>query len=216
MSLPTPYYEADGITIYCGDCRDILPEINADVLVTDPPYGMDFVSSWTTHRPIANDKDTSARDDALALWGDRPALVFGTWRVARPAQTRQVITWLKSSVGPGMGDLSLPWGCATEEIYVIGTGWHGTRRPNFIATSEQRGNPYGHSAVFGHPTPKPVELMRWLIECAPAGIVVDPFAGVGATAIAAKQLGRLAIGIELEERYCEMAVKRLSQGVLNL
>lgn len=217
MSLPKPYYDEDGITIYCGDCREITPWIDGDVMVTDPPYGMAYVSSWTTRRPVANDQDATARDAALSLWGnERPAIVFGTWRVARPIGTRQVITWCKESIGPGMGDLSLPWGCATEEIYVLGTGWTGTRRANFIGTSEQRGGTVGIAALLGHPTPKPVELMVRLLECAPAGMVADPFMGVGATLLAAKLLGRNAIGIEIEERYCEIAVRRLAQKELAL
>ena len=213
-----PYYSDDAVTIYHGDCREIeawRPPIGA-VLVTDPPYGMAFESSWTTRRPIAGDRDTSVRDFVMSVWGDRPAIVFGTWRVARPAATRQVITWFKSSVGPGMGDLSLPWGCATEEIYVLGDGWHGTRRPNLIETSEQRGNPYGSAALLGHPTPKPVGLIESLLRCAPPGIVVDPFLGSGSTLMAAKQLGRRAIGIEIEERYCEIAARRCAQEVLAL
>jgi site-specific DNA-methyltransferase (adenine-specific) len=209
-----PYYEHAGITIYHGDCREVLPHVQADVLVTDPPYGMAFVSSKTTRRPITNDHDSSARDEVLAVWGERPALVFGNWRVPRPPATRQLITWFKSSVGPGMGDLSLPWGSATEEIYVLGNGWRGERRANFIETSEQRGNPYGASALLGHPTPKPVGLMEWLLQCAPNGVVLDPFAGVGATLLAAKNLGRRAIGVEIEERYCEIAARRLAQEIL--
>ncbi len=215
MSLPTPYYEHAGIIIYQGDCRDILPHITADVIVTDPPYGMFFVSSKTTRRPILNDNDTAARDFVLGIMRI-PAAVFGTWRMPRPAKTRQVLTWFKSSVGPGMGDLSMPWGCATEEIYILGDGWTGARRPNLIVTFEQRGNPYGAAALLGHPTPKPVGLMMQLIECAPKGVVCDPFMGVGATLLACVALGRRAIGIEIEERYCEIAVKRLAQEVLPL
>ena len=210
-----PYYDEDGVTIYHGDCLAIDVWLAADVLVTDPPYGMSFVSAWTKERrPIANDKDASARDRVLGLWGERPAVVFGTWRVPRPAATRQLVTWIKASVGPGMGDLSFPWGSATEEIYVLGDGWRGSRRPNYIVTTEQRGNPYGAAALLGHPTPKPTRLMAQFIECAPDGIIADPFAGVGGTLLAARALGRRAIGVELEERYCEMAAKRLSQREL--
>lgn len=211
-----PYYDQGGITIYHGDCREIDAWLAADVLITDPPYGMSFVSSWTSRRrPVAGDRDEGVRDAALEMWGgSRPAAVFGTWRVPRPAGTRQVVTWFKASIGPGMGDLSLPWGCATEEIYILGSGWRGVRRPNLITTTEQRGNPYGASALLGHPTPKPVELMEQILACAPPGVVADPFMGVGATALACAAAGVPFIGIEIEERYCEIAARRLAQGVL--
>ena len=214
--MTKPYYEHGGITLFCGDCLEITDWTSADVLVCDPPYGMDFVSSKTTQRPIAGDKTPEVRDRALALWGAKPAAVFGNWKVPRPPQTRQLVTWYKASVGPGMGDLAMPWGSATEEIYICGEGWSGRRRPNLITTNEQRGNPYGSAALLGHPTPKPIGLMTELLECAPDGVVADPFSGVGATLLAARNLGRKAIGVELEEKYCETIAKRLSQEVLAL
>ena len=168
MSGHTPYYSDEHVTLYLGDCREVTEWLAADVLVTDPPYGMAYVSGHTaTARPVANDADATVRDSALALWGSRPALVFGTWRVAKPSNVRQTITWHKTSIGPGMGDLSIPWGNATEEIYVLERGWVGRRRQNLIATSDQRGGTMGIAALIGHPTPKPVGLLEQLIECAP-------------------------------------------------
>jgi DNA modification methylase len=211
-----PYYSDDLVTLYHGDCREVTAWLGADVLVTDPPYGMAFVSGFSrTRRPITGDHNQIVRDEALNLWGPRPALVFGTWRVLRPPTTTQVITWHKTTLGPGMGDLSMPWGNVTEEIYVLGKGWHGPRRPNLIATSEQRGNPYGAAALLGHPTPKPVGLMEQLIECAPPGVIADPFAGAGATLLAARNLGRRAIGVEIEGRYCATAAHRLAADILD-
>ena len=211
------YYADERVTLYHGDCLEFTAWLDADVLITDPPYGMSYVSGYR-HRDdmvaVAGDTSPATRDAALKLWGDRPAIVFGTWRVDRPARTRQVITWHKSSIGPGMGDLSIPWGSSTEEIYVLGTGWRGKRRANFIATSDQRGNPYGAAALVGHPTPKPVGLLEQLIECAPDGTIADPFAGGGSTLLAARNLGHKAIGCEVEERYCEIIANRLAQGVL--
>src|SRR5579875_2663729 len=113
----SPYYEDDGITIYHGDCREITEWLSADVMVTDPPYGMAFVSSRTTRK---------------------------------------------------------------------------------------------------RPIPKPIDLMERLIFAAPPGTITDPFMGSGSTLVAAKNLSRRAIGVEVEERYCEIAARRLSQGVLPL
>lgn len=106
-----------------------------------------------------------------------------------------------------MGDLSFPWGNSDEEIYVLGSGFSGRRSANVISMPTPPKN--GRS----HPTPKPVALMTHLIERCPAGTILDPFMGSGTTLVAARDMGRKAIGIEIEERYCEVAVKRLSQGV---
>lgn len=216
--MNAPYYTDDHVTLYHGDCLEVTEWLAADVLVTDPPYGMAYVSG--SRHPddrvaVAGDRDSGSRDAALAAWGDRPALVFGTWRVSRPDRTRHVIAWHKSTSGPGMGDLSIPWGHAYEEVYVLGGPWVGRRRSNVITTADQRGNPYGAAALVGHPTPKPVGLLEQLIECCPPGVVADPFAGGGSTLLAARSLGRKAIGVELEERYCEIIAKRLAQDVLD-
>lgn len=212
----TPYYEDADVVLYHGDCRAVDAWLQADVLVCDPPYGMAYVSGSRIggSDAVAGDRDTVARNAALNLWGDRPALVFGTWRVPRPEGTRQVITWWKRKAGPGMGDLSIPWGNATEEVYVLGSGYSGKRRANLIATDDQRGNPYGMASQLGHPTPKPVGLMEQLIQCCPPGVIADPFAGSGATLLAARAQGRRSIGVELEERYCELIASRLAQGDL--
>ena len=103
-----------------------------------------------------------------------------------------------------------------EEIYVTGRGFVKSSPPmrSVIATSEPRGGANGAAAMIGHPTPKPIGLMEVLIDRCPPGIVADPFAGSGSTLVAAKNLGRRAIGVELEERYCEIAARRLSQDTL--
>jgi DNA modification methylase len=213
-----PYYSDDAVTIYHADCREMLPSIEADVLVTDPPYGMAFRSgmggAFGTSE-IVGDDDTSARDCILGWWGRRPALVFGRWSVERPAETRMVLTWEKGN-HVGMGDLALPWKPNTEEIYVLGAGFEGHRGSSVLR----------HLAIAGtvgradqgsrhHPTEKPVSLLRELIAKCPSGVIVDPFAGSGSTLRAAKDRGRRAIGIEIEERYCEIAAKRCAQEVLD-
>lgn len=112
-----------------------------------------------------------------------------------------MLVWDKGN-SPGMGDLSLPWGTSFEEIYVNGDGFRGRRRPNVLHVPTLAA---GDSARPDHPTPKPLSLMVGLIDCCPPGVIADPFMGSGTTLRAAKDLGRKAIGVELDERYCEMA-----------
>lgn len=124
--MSTPYYQDDLVTLYHGDCREITEWLAADVLVTDPPYGMVFQSRMRKGPKlarIAGDDDTAVRDAVAALWGsDRPALMFGRWSVPAPAGERQRLIWHKAST-PGMGDLTLPWGPNFEDIHLLGQGW---------------------------------------------------------------------------------------------
>lgn len=215
---PTPYYQDDLITLYHADSlahTDLWAY--GDVLVTDPPYGMSFVSNASKYGstdPIAGDDTPDARDRMLDIWLEdnpyRPALVFGTWRVPRP-KCRNVLAWVKGN-SPGMGDLACPWGHAWEEVYVIGKGFAGRRVPNHLTVPVQSASDKTRP---DHPTPKPVALMERLIEkCPPEWVIVDPFAGSGATLRAAKNLGRRAIGVELEEKYCRITADRLAQEAL--
>jgi site-specific DNA-methyltransferase (adenine-specific) len=202
-----PYYDRDGITIYHGDCREILPHVKADVVVTDPPFGMAYCSGWQ-ERPIANDHDTSARDAFLAAWSPRPAVVFGRWDCPRPENVRARLIWDKGE-WPGMGDLKFPWGPSDEEAYVIGDGFSGRRMGTVLRVRRLPG------AALIHPNEKPPELLQIILQRCPPGLILDPFMGSGTTLVAAKLEGRKAIGIEIEERYCEIAAKRLAQGVLS-
>ena len=212
-----PYYEHNGITIYHGDCREILPGIEADVVVTDPPYGIGYKSGKTGHcggtalPGIVGDEDTSLRDAVLCAWAPRPALVFGTWKRPRPKGTRHVLVWEKGD-HLGMGDLSIPWRPNIEEIYILGSGFEGHRGTSVLRV---RGAVTWSSRGRVHPHEKPHELLSILIGKCPPGTILDPFMGSGTTLRAAKDLGRKAIGIEIEERYCEIAAKRLAQEVLD-
>jgi DNA modification methylase len=206
-----PYYQDDAVTIYHGDSIFLTEalRLQANVLITDPPYGMRYQSGWSGST-VAGDADTGVRDSVLGGW-DGPGLVFGRWNVPRPARTRHVLIWDKGD-WPGMGDLALPWGPSTEEIYVIGSGFVGRRKGSIVRDPNR---PTGEMAL--HPSQKPVALMSRLIEaCPPEWVILDPFMGSGSTLVAAKDLGRKAIGIEIEERYCEIAAHRCSQEVLGL
>ena len=222
---PEPYYRDELVTLYCGDCREITEWLAADVLVTDPPYGCGYVSNRAKgkrSRPIYGDEDTATRDAAIEAWGCRPALVFGRWDIPRPADTWARLVWDKNLLGTG--DLRSPWGRSDEEIYALGD-WPPVTPGGRL---REGGTPSRHSSVIrvqalapgaaarpDHPTPKPVPLMEALIAKCPPGAIADPFAGSGSTLVAAKNLGRRTVGVELEERYCERAALRLSQMTLS-
>jgi site-specific DNA-methyltransferase (adenine-specific) len=209
------YYEDESVRLFHGDCLTELEWLSADVLVTDPPYGVAWKSGQFSRAKvpveveIAADDSPAVRDAALAAWGKRPALVFGSWHVPRPVGVTNRLIWHKAATKPGMRTQA--WIAADEEIYQIGTGFGGKPVQNVYSTNESRDGKYGEVARTGHPTPKPVGLMERLIEKCPAGTIADPFAGSGSTLLAARNLGRKAIGVELEERYCEYIVSQLSQ-----
>lgn len=218
-----PYYSDPWVTLYLGDCLELADLWTcADVLVTDPPYGIafrprtsaslgDMGSRDRAEDRIAGDKTTAARDEVLTAWGDaRPWLMFGSWRApAHSAHTRLV--WDKAL--PGKGNWASPWAPSLDDIYVGGDwGWFGPRDLSIVTCRQYVP---GESTRPDHPTPKPLALMSALIAKCPPGIIADPFAGSGSTLVAAKALGRKAIGVELEERYCEIAARRLAQDVLD-
>jgi hypothetical protein len=201
-----PYYQDDAVTIYHGDCREIDAwDVAGGVMVTDPPYGMDFATGarcdegtgWTsrwTGKRIAGDTTTEARDAVLALWAPRPAIVFATWKSPLPAATREILVWDKV-VSTGMGALDIPWRPSWEAICVIGSGFVGPRSHGVLRYSL----PTLAVDRKWHPTPKPVDLVRELVgKCPPLSTVVDPFMGAGSTLRAAKDLvtvGSLFSGI---------------------
>lgn len=210
-----PYYEHGGITIYHGDCREILTTLEKpDVLVTDPPYGVNCEVSTAGCR-ILGDENTKYRDWVVEHFNGLPMIIFGSPKVRRPKPDHAVIIWDKGEL-TGMGDLDFPWKLTHEEIYIIGKGFKTDRRLGSVIKFVSRPNWTNHpNALTGlHPTEKPLGLMIYLLERCPDGTVIDPFMGSGTTLRAAKDLGSKAIGIELEEKYCEIAAIRLEQEVL--
>lgn len=213
------YYQDDFVTLYLGDCLTQTAWLDADVLCTDPPYGV----AWEANRldgdrekrsaatqSLAGDESTELRDATLGLWGSRPAVVFGSWRKPLPFLPTHRLIWHKAGRHPGVSPH--PWFSTDEEVWLIGAGWVGKPTGTVLTTREQRSL---EPTRVGHPTPKPVALMSALIAKCPPGIIADPFAGSGSTGVAAKALGRRAILVELEERFCEIAARRLSQDVLD-
>jgi len=215
-TFPTAYYVDQQVAIYQGDARELLSWLCGDVLVTDPPYALNtpIVSGGRRGRPKPHgqrapewDAKNDARRAVLALWGDRPAVVFDS--PSRPHVTgggRPPLIWDKGEVG--MGDTTFPWRPNYELIHVLGDGFAGKRTSSILSH-------HVHPSDYRqHPAAKPVSLMRELITKCPPGTIIDPFCGSGPTLQAAKDLGRMAVGVELDERYCAIAASRLRQEVL--
>lgn len=205
-----------GVELYCGDCLEILPQLeNVDAVVTDPPYGYDYqtnrVAPTTTakwmRKPIMGDSDTSLRDSVIAWAEGKPWAAFGAWRMPKPEGVRGVLIWDKGPAS-GMGDLSFPWKGSWEEIYVGGQGWAGHRGEGVI-----KGHWIVTRASMGriHPNEKPVSLMGQLLEKLPQGCtVLDPFMGSGTTGIACIRTGRRFVGIEKDPTHYATALERIT------
>ena len=253
-----PYYEHKGITIYHGDCREVLcglEDKSVDLIFTDPPYGHnnndgDLISRWEAalgkgdyvpdrdNRPIPNDSPEEANE--LVRWffaesrrllkpgccccccccgGGGPDPQFARWSLwlDEVLSFKQMIVWDKGPMGMGWH-----YRRSYETVLVAmnpgaACQWHANSKKieNIIRPGD-----YGIKKIIPnkhqHPTEKPVNLAAHFIQLhsLPGHLVLDPFMGSGSTLVAAKNLGRRAIGIEVEERYCEMAAKRLAQEVL--
>src|SRR5699024_679139 len=207
------YYEDDYVTLYHGDCL-VISEwwAHADVLVTDPPYGSQPDSTVIGYgrkvqadgfrgQIIANDTTTATRDAALTKWGTRAAVVFASPRLPEPpGEWADRLVWNKTR--PGMNGGAFRY--THEAIYA-----RGMVRINNSTFSILTAYPDQSDHIHA----KPASLMGALVEVCPPGVIADPFAGSGSTLVAAKRLGRRAIGVELEEKYCEIAARRLSQDV---
>jgi site-specific DNA-methyltransferase (adenine-specific) len=223
--MTAPYYDDGQVTLYLGDCREITAWLDADVLVTDPPYGRAWRQGDTgtrrgwrsdAHPGIANDGDTATRDDALTAWGpSRPTLMFGDLLLSPPCGAKQVLIYDKGISAGFTGALG-GFRRNAEAIYLMGPGWPSGLggRSCVLTTLVSTGGNLARKA--GHPHAKPVDVMETLIAACPPGRIADPFAGSGSSLVAARNLGRSAIGVELEERYCEQAALRLSQMTLDL
>lgn len=198
---------AEGVELYLGDCRDVLPTLGkVDAVVTDPPYGVSFKSGWTG-ASIAGDGDLSVRDAALQMVEYDAAVVFGDADLPKPERTKATLIWHRP--GSGMGDLQFPWKPDYEAIFIIGSGFAGKTRGSSVITAPWdvfRGDAH-------HPHQKPAGLMRSLIEVCPGTLVLDPFMGSGTTGVAAVKLGRRFIGIELDPGYFDIACRRISDAL---
>ena len=227
--MPAPYYSHAGITIYHGDCREILPEIPAgsvDLVLTDPPYGeithkgarggvgdttlVDFAS--ITAQMIS---DVMAITPASRWW-----ISFMEWRHVAALESSPPAGWDFVRFGIWVKPNGAPQFTGDRPA----TGWEAIGMFHRSGVSK-RWNGGGRHGVWiepkisgTHPTQKPATLVAELaaLFSDSGDLILDPFMGSGTTLVAAKQLGRRAIGIEIEEKYCAIAVKRLAQEVLPL
>lgn len=223
MTLPKPYYDEGGITIYHGDCRDVLPHVTADVLVTDPPYGVNLgntdkrggshglaLDGYASYSDTyENFVDCIVPSISAALDGTTRGIVW-TGPHIHEQRKPDAIGGVYCPAGQGRHC----WGFKTFlPVLLYGTApdlHKGASTPTTIQSSERPG-----LDAAGHPCPKPLGWMKWAVTLTsrPGETILDPFMGSGTTLRAAKDLGRKAIGIEIEERYCQIAVKRLQQEV---
>lgn len=217
--MMTPYYADDLVTLYHGDCRELLPHVTADVVVTDPPYGI----GWNTRGGSSG----RGGQDFPAMVGDRevfepsgiltlglPTVLFGANHYASRLPLSP--TWFVWDKRPEMestdqADCEIAWTNLGGPARMFRFTWNGGHTEIYVKRGEHPSGPVRY-----HPTQKPLALMRWVIQRCPDGIILDPFAGSGSTLVAAKSLGRRSIGIEIEERYCEVAANRCRQEVLGL
>jgi site-specific DNA-methyltransferase (adenine-specific) len=219
--MSAPYYEDEWVTLYHGDCREVLPELETvDLILTDPPYGVTYVSNSAAGkgtRPITNDGtrlSLALYRSVFPLLKAQHVLWFTRWdawpdvwaEMGQWFPLRGMLVWDKGS--PGMGDLA-HWGPSYELIASAGMG---------KISGSRDGSILRYTGVSSrnrlHPTEKPPALLAYLIAKLSAQTILDPFAGSGATLVAAKGLGRKAIGVEFDERYCEVIAKRLDQDTL--
>lgn len=211
MSLPKPYYQEPGITIYHGDCRDILPHLEpVDLVLTDLPYGNE-----TDYGEYKDTKENLSELVKIAIplifkLTKISAITCGVGNIHLYPCPSWIICWFNPA-GVGSG----PWGfCCWQPILIYGEDPYlknnlGRRPDGWIKNEISPKN--------GHPCPKPESLWRQVINrtsIKKQDVILDPFMGSGTTLRAAKDLGRKAIGIEIEEKYCAIAVERLRQGVL--
>jgi DNA modification methylase len=199
-----PYYEHGGIKIFHGDCREILPRLpSVDAVISDPPYGiLAETGSAATRRSGGNS------DNGIMAWDIAPdtnllsdlrqksglQMLWGGCHLKLPP-TFGYLIWDKQIDGLNFGEAEFCWTSIRFAPRIF------------------RYRAVGIDGGKVHPTQKPVALMKWCIGFVEARSILDPFMGSGTTLVASKDLGIPAIGIDIEEKYCEIAAKRLSQEV---
>ena len=218
-----PYYQDEWVTIYHGDCREILPELpKVDLVLTDPPYGIG-IAEWDT----VDYYDFLFSESYRLLNEGRYAFIFSTKKnLKRPNFRHDIFAVIKNFAQYrqhlGMFDawypiIYFPKGKPRKiinpsKMLVPKRNWFLLNTAN---TSRNKDNPKSNN---NHETPKNIELIKYIVNnfSDTNDLILDPFLGSGTTAYCAKKLNRKCIGIEIEERYCEISAKRCSQSVMNL
>jgi hypothetical protein len=218
-----PYYEQDGIAIFHGKAEEVLPFVpSVDLLCTDPPYGINVISATYQNkktrpgaalahkRNYCNSETWDSQPPPAwlieqAIGKARHAIIFGG-NYFELAPSSCWLVWDKENGANDFADCELIWTNLEKAVRRLKYTWNGMIQEHMGDAKEPR----------FHPTQKPLAVMTWAIQQAPddCRLILDPFMGSGTTLRAAKDLGRHAIGIEQNERYCEIAAKRLAQGVL--
>jgi site-specific DNA-methyltransferase (adenine-specific) len=212
-----PYYDDGQCVIYHGDCREILPALNVDpaLVLTDPPYGMDYSPMRAGTRSTAAQRrvgreihgDREAFDPSHLLVFESLVLFGANWYADRLPPSGGWIVWDKTPriVREGWigSHAELAWTNLAGHVLKFSMQWGGEARN-------------GEPSL--HPAQKPIALMRWILALytEPDWLVLDPYMGSGPIGVACRETRRRYIGIEIEERYCEIAAKRLAQEVLPL
>ena len=212
-----PYFQDKDVTIYNCDCRDILQFLpKVDLVLTDPPYGIGEAAGKNKSRGLL----AQPKDFGYAEWDNQPAsqelitqvinkarysIIFGGNFYSLPASSCWFV-WDKDNEATDFADAELAWTNLKCAVRLFKWRWNG------MLQQDMKNKEYRY-----HPTQKPVALMEWCISKVDnANLILDPFMGSGTTLRAAKNLGRKAIGIEIEEKYCEIAARRMAQQVMNL
>ena len=232
-----PYYERGGIVIYHADCREMIGVVEADVVVTDPPWGINGGGGGGTRRDkkgayLLNgweDTNEYIRDAVAPYLAEllatipRAAITPGNKNIAAYCAALGQPKDIGCFFAAGHAGFS-PWGTPKMSLvmYYGDDPYKGRLQVNSLLVNSydthQRARATHELSDIDHPCPKPYRPWRWLVGRASLEneTVLDPFMGAGTTLVAAKHLGRKAIGIEIEERYCEIAAERLSQEVMPL
>ena len=214
MTLPKPYYEDAHVTLYCGDCRELLPELGKfDLLLTDPPYGLGAKLHGTEKDADTKDMMRGSFPPSELAWDVKPDRT--TFQTATSAAEEYVV-W----GGNYFCDWLLPSQCVLVWDKMNGTNPMADCEiaMTSLAIGAKMFSRHHFSKGCGgkqHPTQKPVPVIRWCMSFfTDAQTILDPFAGSCTTGVAAKLEGRHATLIEISERYCEIGAERLRQGVL--